>query len=69
MGRIEGAKGDGNPIGKITGSTNLDSWELPKSKPLTEEHTWAGHGPCCLCSRGLLCLASVGKDVPKFVET
>jgi hypothetical protein len=29
--RIEGAKGDSNPIGRTTVSTNLDPLELPES--------------------------------------
>lgn len=41
-GRIEGAEGDGNPIGRPTVSTNLDPWELPETEPPTKEHTWAG---------------------------
>ena len=30
--RIEGTEGDGNPIGRPTVSTNLDSWELPETE-------------------------------------
>jgi hypothetical protein len=44
-GRIEGAEGDGNLIERPTVSTNLDSWELPETKPLTKEHMWAGLWP------------------------
>ena len=40
--RIEGAEGDGNPVGRTTVATNLDHWELPETKPPTKEHTWAG---------------------------
>jgi hypothetical protein len=41
-GKIEGTEGDGNPIGRPTVSTILDSSELPETKPTTEEHIWAG---------------------------
>ena len=41
-GKIEGAEGDGNPIGRPTVSTNLDPWELPETEPPTKEHTWKG---------------------------
>jgi hypothetical protein len=41
-GRIEGAEGDCNPIGRRTLSTNLDPLELPKTKPKTKEHTQVG---------------------------
>ena len=43
-GRIEGAEGDGNPIGRPTVLTNLDLWKLPKTKSLTikKEHTQSG---------------------------
>jgi hypothetical protein len=34
-GRIEGAEGNGNRIGRTTVSTNLDCWELPETKPPT----------------------------------
>jgi phosphoribosylformylglycinamidine (FGAM) synthase-like enzyme len=37
-GRIEGAKGYGNPIGRPTISTSMDLQELPPTK----EHIWAG---------------------------
>ena len=37
MGKIEGTKGDGNPIGKLTVSTNLTETEPP-----TKKHTWVG---------------------------
>ena len=40
-GRIEGTEQDGNPTGKPTVSTNLDSWELQETEPPTNEHTWA----------------------------
>jgi hypothetical protein len=36
--RIKGAERDGNPTGKITISSNLDSWELPETKPPNKEH-------------------------------
>ena len=45
LGEIEGAEGDGNPIGRPTVSTNLNPWELPETKPPTKEHTWAGPWP------------------------
>ena len=37
--RIEGAEGDGNPIGRTTVLTNLDPWELPETKSPTKEDT------------------------------
>jgi hypothetical protein len=33
------AEGDGNLIQRTTISTNLDSSELPETKPKTKEHT------------------------------
>ena len=39
-GGIEGAKGDGNPIGRPTVSTNLHPWVLSETKLPTKEHTW-----------------------------
>ena len=53
-GRIEGAEGDGNPIGRTTVSTNLDPWELPETKPPTKEHTWAGPWPSHMKQRTAL---------------
>ena len=47
-GRIEGAEGDGNPIGRPTVSTNLDPWELPETEPPTKEHTLACPKPLAL---------------------
>ena len=44
-GRIEGAEGDFNPIGRPTVSTKLDPSQLPETKPKTKEHTWAGLWP------------------------
>jgi hypothetical protein len=44
-GRTEGAKGDGNPIGRVTISTNLHPWELPEPEPPSKEHTWASLRP------------------------
>jgi hypothetical protein len=38
-GRIEGTEGDGNPIGRPIVSTNLNTGELPETRPLTNEHT------------------------------
>jgi hypothetical protein len=43
--RLEGAKGDGNLIGRTTVSTNMDPSGLPEAKPPTKEHTWAGPWP------------------------
>ena len=34
-GRIEGAEGDGNPIGRPAISIKLDPWELLETKPQT----------------------------------
>ena len=65
-GRIEGAEREHNSKGKPTISTNPDSSELPETKPLTKGLV---HGPWHICSRGLPCLASVGKDVPSPIKT
>ena len=64
-GRIEGAEGDGNSIGRPTVLTNSDAWELPETNLSTKEHTWAIPRPLT----HMTCLASVGKDVPNPVET
>ena len=37
-GRIEGAEGDCNPIGRTTVSTNPDPLELPETEPPTKEY-------------------------------
>ena len=58
--RTEDAEGNGNLTGIPIVSTNLDSSELPVSKPSKKEHTWAGHG--YICSKELPCLASVEGD-------
>jgi hypothetical protein len=52
--RIEGIEGDGNPIGRATVSTNLDSWKLPETKLLTKEHTWACPCPLSMLSEDSL---------------
>ena len=62
-------KGDCNPIGRPTVSTNPDPSELSETKPPTKEHTLAGLRPQKLCSRGLPCVASVGEDEPNPAET
>ena len=67
-GRIEGAEGDGNPIGRPTVSTNLDPWELPETEPPTKEHTQAGLRPWGICSRRLPSLASEGEDTQMGVS-
>ena len=72
--RIERPKGDGNPIGRPTVSTNPDPWECSETKPPTKEHTWAGlwslaSGLWHIYHRGLPCPASVEEDVPKPVDT
>jgi hypothetical protein len=41
-GRIKGAEGDSNPIGRPTVPTNLEPWELPETMPPTKDQTWAG---------------------------
>jgi hypothetical protein len=41
-GRIEGTEGGSNPIGRPTASTNLDTRELPETKPPTKNYTRAG---------------------------
>ena len=50
-GRIEGTEGDGNPVGRPTVPTNLDPWEISKSEPPIEDHTWTGLKPLHICSR------------------
>ena len=49
-GRIEGAEGDGNPIGRPTVSTNLDLWELSETEPPTKEHIQARLSPLHICN-------------------
>ena len=44
-GRIEGAEGDFNPIGRPRVSTNLVPWELPVTKLSIKEHIWVGVRP------------------------
>ena len=44
-GRIEGAEGDSNPIGRTTVSINQDLSEFPKTKPPTMENAWVGPLP------------------------
>ena len=39
MGRINATEGYGNPIGRITVSTDLDPWEIPETESLTKVHT------------------------------
>ena len=68
-GRIEGAEGDGNSIGRPTISTNTDPWELPETKPPTKEHTQGGLMAWHICSRRLPCQGSVAEDVSNPVET
>ena len=36
---VEEAEGDGNPIGRLTISTNPSPWEFPEPEPPTKEHT------------------------------
>jgi hypothetical protein len=43
--KIEIAIEDGNPIGKSRVSIYPDPYELPETKPPTEEYTWAGPWP------------------------
>jgi hypothetical protein len=40
VGRIGEHEGDGNSIGRLTVSTDLDPWELPETKPPAKEYTW-----------------------------
>jgi hypothetical protein len=35
-GRIEGAEGESNPIGRLIVSNNLEPWDLSGTKPLTK---------------------------------
>jgi hypothetical protein len=39
-GRTERNKGDFNPIGKRTGTTNRDTSDLPETKPTTMVDSW-----------------------------
>lgn len=41
-GRTEGTKGDRNTKGRITKSTNLDTWDFSENEPPTKGHTGAG---------------------------
>jgi hypothetical protein len=41
-GRIAGAEGYSDFIGRLVVSTNMDPWELQESEPPTREHTQAG---------------------------
>jgi hypothetical protein len=36
-GKIEGAKGNSDPIGRTTVSTNPEPWKLPETKPPTKQ--------------------------------
>lgn len=38
-------------IRRPTESTNLNSWGLTESQPLTKEHAWARHSPLHICGR------------------
>ena len=64
-GKIEGAKGNSDPIGRTTVSTNPEPWKLPETKPPTKQHT---HTHTHTRSRGLPCLPSVGEYMPNPVE-
>lgn len=66
--RTEGSEGDGNPVGRPTVSTNVDPWQLPEFQPPKSIHG-LDCGPWHVCSRGLLCLTSVGEDAPNPVVT
>jgi hypothetical protein len=67
-GRIEGAEEDGNPIGRPTVPTNLDPWESRRLSHQPKSMNGLVWGPRHICSRELLCLASVGENVPNPVE-
>jgi hypothetical protein len=58
-----------NLIGRTTISTNLEPAQFPGLSYQSESIHWLGHGPHCICSKGLHCLASVGKDALNPVET
>jgi hypothetical protein len=62
-------KGDGNPVGRPTLSTNPDLWELPESKPPIKNIHGLVYGPWHICNRGLPFLSSVGDDAPNPLET
>jgi hypothetical protein len=71
-GRIKGAKGDDNSLGRSTVSTNLDPGDLPVTMSPTKEHTQAGLR-CSfphIHSRALTALPGpVGKDGLNPIET
>ena len=66
--RIEGTKEDGNSIGRLRMSTNLDPWELPRLSHQAKHTQRLVQSPQHICSRGLPCLASVGEDVSNPVK-
>jgi hypothetical protein len=61
------------PTGKPTVSTNLDSLQLPETKPLIKKHTRVGPRSLHTCSRGLtqdrMCLILQRLDVPGWRDT
>ena len=68
-GRTEEAEGDCNPTGRPTVSTSLDAWKLLETELPAKEHAQTSERPWHLLSRGLPCLASVGKDELNPIET
>jgi hypothetical protein len=64
-GRIEGTQGNGNNTER-TVSTDLNPSELPETESPTKD--WLVQGPWHICSRGLLCLTSVGENGPNPAE-
>jgi hypothetical protein len=58
----------GNPIRRPIVSTNPKPWELIESHQSKIIHGLVS-GPRHICSRGLLCLTSVGDDGPNPIET
>jgi hypothetical protein len=64
-GRIKGAVGEGNPIGRPAASTDPDSREFSDTEPPTR----LVRGPWHIYSRGLPGLVSVGEDVLNPQET
>ena len=43
--KIEAPEEDRDSTERSTESINLNPWEFPKTKPPTQEHSWAGARP------------------------
>jgi hypothetical protein len=67
-GRTEGAEGNSNPIGRTTISTNLTTHSSQGQNHQPKSTHGVTHGSSYLCSRGLLYLASMGREALGPVE-